>query len=250
MRAAAALAALITVAGSVPAGADRLIATLSTSEVKITSNFTGTGVTVFGAIERDAATEPGIADPAIVVAVRGPPQTVITRRKERWLGMWVNRSARTMPDAPAFYALHSNRPLKDVAPGAELDKYQIGLSHLALAPAGQLPDDFQHAFVRLKEQAGLYSEQSGTVDMPGANIFQATVQIPANVPVGLYTATVYLFDDGALVARADGNFTINKSGFEQFMFTLAHQRALFYGVTTAVLALIIGWLAGVIFRRD
>jgi uncharacterized protein (TIGR02186 family) len=86
--------------------------------------------------------------------------------------------------------------------------------------------------------------------MPGASIFQATVQIPANVPVGLYTATVYLFENGALAARADSNFTIAKSGFEQFMFTLAHQRALFYGVATAVLALIIGWLAGVIFRRD
>jgi hypothetical protein len=34
------------------------------------------------------------------------------------------------------------------------------------------------------------------------------------------------------------------------MFTLAHNRALFYGVATAVLALIVGWLAGVIFRRD
>jgi uncharacterized protein (TIGR02186 family) len=247
---AAAIAALVLVAGAAPAAADRLIATLSTSDVQITSNFTGTSVTVFGAIERDPGSAPRREDSVIVVAVRGPPQTVITRRKEPWLGLWINRSARTMPDAPAFYALHSNRALDQVAPDAELDKYQIGLDHIALGPTGARPDDFETAFLRLKQQAGLYSEQIGTVAMPGAGIFQATVQIPANVPVGLYTATVYLFENGALAARADSNFTIAKSGFEQFMFTLAHQRALFYGVATAVLALIIGWLAGVIFRRD
>jgi uncharacterized protein (TIGR02186 family) len=250
MRASAAIAALILVAGSVPAAADRLIATLSTSDVKITSNFTGTSVTVFGAIERDPGSSPRPEEPVIVVAVRGPPQTVITRRKEPWLGLWINRSARTLPDAPAFYALRSTRPLGEVAGDVELEKYQIGLAHIALGPPGAPPDEFERAFLRLKEQAGLYSEQSGAVDMPGAGIFQATVQIPANVPVGLYTATVYLFENGSMVTRADGNFTIAKSGFEQFMFTLAHQRSLFYGVAPAVLALIIGWLAGVIFRRD
>jgi uncharacterized protein (TIGR02186 family) len=244
------VAALVFVVGAAPAAADRLIATLSTSDVKITSNFTGTGVTVFGAIERDAGSPPQPQEPGIVVVVRGPPQTVIMRQKERWVALWINRSARTIPDAPAFYALHSNRALGEVASAAELDKYQIGLSHLALGPPGVPPGEFEDAFLRLKQQGGLYSEQIGTVVMPGAGIFQATVQIPANVPVGLYTATVYLFEKGGLSARADGNFTIAKSGFEQFMFTLAHQRALFYGVATAVLALIIGWLAGVIFRRD
>jgi uncharacterized protein (TIGR02186 family) len=250
VRAGTALAFLVLMAGSAPAAADRLIASLSTSDVKITSNFTGTSVTVFGAIERDPGSPPRAENPVIVVAVRGPPQTAIAWRKERWLGLWINASARTFPDAPAFYALHSSRPLAEAASAAELERYQIGIAHLALGPPGATPDDFERAFIRLKEKAGLYSEQSGTIDMPGASIFQATVQIPANVPVGLYTATVYLFENGAMVARADSNFTIAKSGFEQFMFTLAHQRSLFYGVATAVLALIVGWLAGVIFRRE
>jgi uncharacterized protein (TIGR02186 family) len=247
---AAAVAALVFVAGATPAAADRLVATLSTSEVKIASNFTGTGITVFGAIERDAGAPPLTEEPGIVVVVRGPPHTLVIREKERWLGLWINRNARTIPDAPAFYALHSNEALDAVASDAELSKYQIGLNNLALGVPGAPPDEFDAAFLRLKEQAGLYSEQIGTVVMPGAGIFQANVQIPANVPVGLYTATVYLFENGVLAARADSNFAIVKSGFEQFMFTLAHNRALFYGVATAVLALIVGWLAGVIFRRD
>ena len=242
-------AALALLALTAPAAAERLIATLSTSEVKISSNFTGTGVTVFGAVEHETGKRRP-KDPSIVVVVRGPPQTIVTREKERWFGLWINRSARTIPDAPAFYALHSSRALDEVALPEELAKYQIGLSNLVLAPPTEPRDAFQNAFVRLKQEADLYSEQSGTVDSPGANIFQTTVQIPANVPVGLYTATVYLFDAGKLLTRADGSFTINKSGFEQFMFTLAHQRPLFYGVATAVLALVIGWLAGVIFRRD
>ena len=54
----------------------------------------------------------------------------------------------------------------------------------------------------------------------------------------------------ALIARAAERMTVSKTGFEETMSNFAHNQALIYGLICVVLGVTIGWLAGVIFRRD
>ena len=240
-----------------PARAEQLIVALSAEEVRITSNFTGTSITVFGAIERDAATVSRADFYDVVVSVKGPPETVVTRRKDRILGIWLNSASRTFVNIPSFYAVNSSRPLSEVTTPQILKRFQIGADDLVFpvsagneAESAGTDDPFRQAFIRLKQQDGLYRREAYGVKFPGAEIFQTAVQIPANVPVGRYVVTVYLFRDGAMLASEDAEIRISKTGFEQFTFDLAHNQGLIYGLICVILAVFTGWLAGVIFRRD
>jgi hypothetical protein len=56
--------------------------------------------------------------------------------------------------------------------------------------------------------------------------------------------------DAAWPARSTGMLTVSKTGFEQFMYVAAQRQPLIYGAAAVLLALFIGWLGGVIFRRD
>jgi uncharacterized protein (TIGR02186 family) len=56
--------------------------------------------------------------------------------------------------------------------------------------------------------------------------------------------------DGALVTRTDTAFEIVKAGFEQFVATTAHQNGFAYGLVTAFMALMTGWMASIVFRKD
>jgi uncharacterized protein (TIGR02186 family) len=243
--------------GLSPARAEQLIVALSAEEVRITSNFTGTSITVFGAIERDAATVSRAEFYDVVVAVKGPPETVVTRRKDRMLGVWLNSDSRTFVNIPSFYAVNSSRPLSEVTTPQILKRFQIGADDLVFpvsagegAETAGSDDEFREAFIRLKRQDGLFRNQAYGVTFPGTEIFQTAVQIPANVPVGRYVVMVYLFRDGALLATDQSEIRIAKMGFEQFTFDLAHNQGLLYGVICVILAAFTGWLAGVIFRRD
>ena len=53
-----------------------------------------------------------------------------------------------------------------------------------------------------------------------------------------------------LVAHTDSAFEIVKVGFEQFVVTAARDHGLAYGLATAMMALLTGWMASVVFRRD
>jgi len=255
------LAALLTLwaiaLAAAPARAEQLIVALSAEEVRITSNFTGTSITVFGAIERDAATVSRAEFYDVVVTVKGPSETVVTRRKARYVGLWLNSASRTFVNIPSFYAVNSSRPLSEVTTPQIQKRFQIGADALVFpvsadddAETAGPNDEFRQAFIRLKQQDGLYRSEAYGVKFPGTEIFQTAVQIPANVPVGRYLVTVYLFRDGAMLASDQSEIRISKMGFEQFTFDLAHNQGLIYGLICVILAVFTGWLAGVIFRKD
>ncbi len=255
------LAALALVAGlactASPAAAERLVASLSTHRILVTANYTGTELVLFGTVERDGTDilRPGNYD--IIATVSGPRQTVVTRRKERVLGVWVNTQSRTFTEVPSYLATLANRPLDAITNADTLRHLQLGLADTVLPQrmgrdiADVVSDDpFRAAFLRLKIRHGLFVEAFNAVTFLTPTLFRASIALPAEVPVGIYEVDVKLFSHAAMIARTSSAFEIVKVGFEQFVATAAHDYGLFYGIATAAMALMTGWLASVAFRRD
>lgn len=254
-RLAAALLALALSAA--PAAAERLVTSLSDYRVSIASNFTGADLVLFGTIERDAATVARRAGYEIAVSVVGPRQTVRTFRKDRVLGIWLNIESRTFVDAPSYLAVLTNRPVEEIAGADVLRRLQVGLAQTLLPQmigtdlADVVRDDpFRMAFLRLRQQRGLYLERTNGVTFLTPTVFRAAIPLPADAPIGTYEVDVKLFADGTMIAREPSAFELYKVGFEQFMASGAREHGFLYGLSTAGLALLVGWLAAVVFRRD
>ena len=238
-----------------PPDAEQLTIALSTAEVKIRSNFTGTNITVFCVIQRYAATLSRTTGYQVATVILGPPEAVVARRKDRILGIWINSASATFLQAPSFYAMNASAPVEAITTEPTLRRLGLGFGNISFASEGGAQfintdtAEFRNAFLRLKRQSGLYYDQGG-IDFFGDSVFRATVRIPANVPDGRYSVLVYLFAGDALLARADERIEISKTGFEQAMFAFASGQSLLYGIISVALAMAIGWLGGVIFRRD
>ena len=70
------------------------------------------------------------------------------------------------------------------------------------------------------------------------------------MPVGAYTAEIYLIRHGKVIARAATPITIDKSGFERWVYVVAQEHGLVYGLAAVALALLAGWAAGLVVRRS
>ena len=68
--------------------------------------------------------------------------------------------------------------------------------------------------------------------------------------IGTDEVEIKLFSDGALVTKTETAFEIVKVGFEQFVANTARQNGLVYGLVTAFMALMTGWMASIVFRKD
>jgi uncharacterized protein (TIGR02186 family) len=243
--------------GASPACAERLIVSVSNHRVTVTPNYSGEELVLFGSVERDADTPPGRTNYDLVVTVIGPRADMVTRRKERRFGIWINSDYRQFLQVPTYLALFSNRPFDQIASPEVQRRQQLGLNNVLLMQrvgpdyADVVPNDvFRSAFVRLRSERGLYREETSAVTFLTPTLFRTTIPLPAEVPIGTYNVEIKLFTDGALVTKADTAFEIVKVGFEQFVANTARQNGLAYGLVTAAMALMTGWMASIVFRRD
>jgi uncharacterized protein (TIGR02186 family) len=253
------LAALFaTIMGGVaPAAAERLIASISRHQVLVTSSFTGTSIVLFGTVEPDTPTGRLRNAYDIIVTVTGPRQTVVARRKERMLGIWANAASRTFVNVPTYLLVLANRPFDQIASTDTLRRLQLGLDYFQLPQqigpdvADTVRDDpFRVNFIRLKTEHQLYGQRPNGVTFLTPTLFRAEILLPAEAPFGTYDADVKLFADGNLLGRTNSAFEVVKVGFEQFVASASRDYGLLYGIATVMMALLTGWFASVVFRRD
>ncbi len=243
--------------GVSPAAAERLVVSLSNHRVAITSNFTGENLVLFGTVEPD---QPGAVLRTgydLVVTVTGPRQAVRTRRKERVFGIWVNVDSREFVRVPSYLGILSNRPVAEIADAETLRRLQLGLNNFLLPQrigpdiADTVRDDpFRVAFVQLEGLHGLYRESPSAVTFLTPTVFRTAIPLPADAPIGNYAIDVKLFANGAMAASTNSALEVTKAGFEQFIADAARDNGLLYGLATSLMALLTGWLASIIFRRD
>ncbi len=223
-----------------------VVADISQHLVAISSGFRGTNLLLFG------ATDP---DTDVVVVVEGPTGPASVRRKGRVAGVWMNTDEVLFEDIPSFYAVLSNRPLSEFTTPALRLVQEIGFDSLPLYPKQEAVrkradlQTFRDALIRAKMRRGLYQSEENSVEIIRERLFRTDVHVPANAPVGSYWVRVFQLRDDSIVSAQTSVLDVDKVGFTAHVFDLAHRHSFAYGVLAILIAVMAGWLAGVIFRK-
>jgi uncharacterized protein (TIGR02186 family) len=235
--------------------AENLVSGLSQDQIQITSNYTGSDLVVFGAIEQstDIENDMEAGQRDVVVVVRGPEATMDVRRKERIAGIWINNREITLTGMPAYYYIASTRPLDKIAPPDMLARYQIGFDNVkperASTHNAARAEQFRQAVVRERVRGQFFAEAPAGVEFLGYSLFRVHVPVPAGAPRGQYTAEVYLFKDGVVMSAQSTPLFVDQIGLERRLFNFAHNDAFAYGMATTIMAMLLGYLSSLIFKQ-
>ncbi len=116
-----------------------------------------------------------------------------------------------------------------------------------------MPDnvyDFQEAYRRLKLASGIYrNDTTGCGWSEPASSGQRFAFLPT-CRMASHTARAYLFKSGMPVAQRELKLRVVKTGMEQAITNAAHQTPVVYGILCVLTAVITGWGASLLFRRD
>lgn len=249
----AAAVLLLLVLLALPAQAERLVSTVSRTEVAITSSFDGETLTFFGNVEPDAgAADRAIGPYHIIIVVTGPLQDRVARKKSNMLGVWINTRQVLFESFPAYYRVLSDARLADILDPVTIAEMGILPEQQARASAQSGWWDsiiYGRELVRLMNEEGLFGVNEQGVVFRSNTLYSAQIGLESNAPPGPYLAHTFLIKDGRVVAERTEGFSVRKTGFERFLGLAAVQQPLLYGIAAVILALFTGWLGGVVFRR-
>lgn len=235
-----------------PAAAEeRIVLGLSQDEVAITATFDGSSLLIFGAVSRDAPI-PADGEMEVIITVTGPPGPIVVRRKERQFGIWVNADAVRLSRAPSFYAVASTAPVDDILSAVEDLRHGITLNQVirTVGAAEGAPDveNFTEALRRIREKQDLYQIREGTVALDRQTLFRTSIDLPANLVEGAYRTRIFLLRNREIVDLYETPIDVRKVGLERWLYTLAHEQPLVYGLMSLVIAIAAGWGASAAFR--
>ncbi|MCB1367926.1 MAG: TIGR02186 family protein [Rhodobacteraceae bacterium] len=230
---------------------EKVVAGLSQDNVSITATFDGTGILVFGAVKREAPA-PTHAPLHVVIEVSGPPHAVTVRRKEKVLGIWINRDTIEVDSAPSFYAIAATAPLSEIVSETENLRHKISVDRLIrmVGAPDHISDaeNFVEAVIRIRRDNGLYTDTGASVQLTDETLFKTEFDLPSNLVEGDYSARIFLIRGTEVVDSFETAIAVRKVGLERWIYNLAHQRPLIYGLLSLAIAIAAGWLASAVFR--
>jgi uncharacterized protein (TIGR02186 family) len=237
---------------ALPAVANEVIvAGMSHNRVSITADFDGSEILIYGAVKRESPPPDG--DPLeVIVTVEGPATPVTVRRKARVAGIWLNNAQVKIDSAPSFYALATSGPLKHILSDIDNLRYGITIERViravGIAAEAERSGEFLLALLRVRTNEGRYRILEGKVELTEETLFRADIVLPANLTEGEYKVRLFLLRDKRVIAHQERVIGVRKEGLERFIFNLAHQQPLAYGLVSLVLAVLAGWGASAAFR--
>ncbi|PZX11627.1 uncharacterized protein (TIGR02186 family) [Celeribacter halophilus] len=227
------------------AQAEQVVAALSQTRVAVNANFDGSEILVYGAIKReDAIPENDPLD--VIITVAGPEHVETIRRKDRRFGIWINVEAQVVGHTPTFYTVASTRALHDILPPLTDSLWKITADKRILPGMRGLPA--REALIRLRKDADLYRTREGEVDLIQDTLFNTSIALPSNIDEGVYTTRIFLVRGGQVIDSYGTSINVQKVGIERWLYNLAYDNALIYGIMALAIAGLFGWGASEAFR--
>ncbi|WP_375691838.1 TIGR02186 family protein [Pseudooceanicola sp. LIPI14-2-Ac024] len=245
-----ALLAWLVVWVALPAAAqeESVVLGMSQNRVQITARFDGSEILIFGAVKRETPIPDTPLD--VVITVAGPSMPVTVHRKDRRFGIWVNAELVEIDHAPSFYAVATSGPVDEVLSHTEDLRHQVTVPRAvrSVGSGAEDPISFTVALIRIRRADGTYQTLPNTVEIDQQTLFDTNIALPSNLIEGSYAVRVFLMREGRVVSDFETAIEVRKAGLERWIYNLAQENALIYGILSLIIAVAAGWAASAAFR--
>ena len=230
--------------------AESVVVGMDKEKVAITATFDGSQILLFGAVKRDKPAPSGNIQ--VIVTIAGPSEPISVHRKSKVFGIWMNTDSVEVDAAPSFYAVATSSDLSSTINDTEDLRYKVSIPR-AIQSVGAPMDvldaaPFLDAVTRIRSNQGLYQLHENKVDIDEQTLFRTSIEMPADISDGDYTARILLTRNGNVIDEFTTIIDVRKVGLERLLFNMSRKNPLSYGLMSIAIAIFAGWAASLLFR--
>ena len=213
-----------------------LIFDVSQKKISVSSNLDDTHFTIYGFSD---------SPKNLVLKITGPNQKVVLQKKKKVFGMWTwNKTGEF--SYPSLFHYYTNIKDNDIDFNVKKDL----VDNIKLI--GKDDDNLKKDLIRKKKSIDLFFIKNNSfkiINEKIPNFFKIPVKLPLNSPTGEYLVSLSIMGKGNNFETSKLKINVSKPGISSFIFKFAHKYSFIYGIFSAIIAIGLGFLAGVFFRK-
>ena len=225
---------------------NQIVADLSQENVKISTDFQGAKILLFGAYDGEKGDD-------IIVIVTGPKGLVTVQKKEKMFGVWVNTKKVNYINAPKYLSISSNRKIEEILNKKTQKISEIGLNNfnIRIQPGIKVENEKQwrQALTRNMLKSNLWSVNENSVSLNKDALFRSFLELPSNVITGQFEVKILHYRNSKLVSQQINSINVSKSGISAEIYDIAQNYSTLYGIFAVFLAILVGWGSNLVFRK-
>jgi uncharacterized protein (TIGR02186 family) len=164
----------------------------------------------------------------------------------------VNNASVLVDSAPSFFAVATTGPLNYILSDTDNLRYGITIERViravGITAEAERSDEFLLGLLRVRTDEGRYRVLQGKVELTEETLFRTDVILPSNLTEGEYKVRLFLLRDKRVIATQERVIGVRKEGLERWIFNLAQEQPLIYGLISLLMAAVAGWGASAAFR--
>ncbi len=231
-------------------GAEEMITESTKHHIEVGARFSGERIFFFGTLP----------DPEAEVVVKLIPaeaHPIKLTRKEKVVLFWMATKKFKVENMPHIYKIHSSKPLKDILTPETAARYGLGYDSLKrnmkieLLSGRRTEDDHDvifRGFIKMKEGENLYRVAEDRIRITKGRLFEHYFTFPDKAKEGTYMVESYAVKNGRVVGHSKDVIEIRKVGLTAWLYRMAKQSGVLYGIMAVMIALGAGLLVGTVFK--
>lgn len=176
-------------------------------------------------------------------------------RKARHWDIWMNVGEIDIEEAPRLYFALSTDPGSLSRSDANAFGYAAMRQRVSFKGdlRGLVRRDIFREFIELKESEKLYRLLPGALKVSpalgDAQVVEGEFTVPSRIAPGEYRVKLSVVDHGRVLRTESVQLDVGMVGLPAFLTSLARSHGALYGLFAVVIAVIFGFIVGVVFRK-
>ena len=183
---------------------------------------------------------------SIVVKIKGPPQKVILQKKKKVFNMWTWSKTGEF-SYPGLSHYYTNKKSQEI--DFQIKKDLVDNIRLI----GKDDDNLKKDLIEKKRSIDLFLIKNNSFEnindeIPG--FFKIPIYLPKNSPEGEYQISMSIVNKANSYETAKEKIFVKKPGVSSFVYNFAHKYSFIYAIFSVMIAIGLGLIAGILFRKN
>ena len=214
-----------------------LIFDVSQKKISVSSDLDDTHFTIYGFSD---------SPKNLVLKITGPNQKVVLQKKKKVFGMWTwNKTGEF--SYPSLFHYYTNIKSNEIDFNVKKDL----VDNIKLI--GKDDDNLKKELIEKKMSLKLFMIKNNSfqeLNKQTPSFFKIPIKLPYNSPAGKYFISLSLMKSGSKIETERIELLVEKPGISSLVFKFAHKFSFIYGIFSAIIAIGLGLIAGIIFRKN